>query len=553
MAEGTLTGGATREQGLRGVGGPPMPGMAGAGFGDYLGIFRRRKWWMLLPLIVCVLLGGAICVFVPPRYQATTRVKVIDRAVSGALTTDLTIQIPHKDKLVPMNEEIKRRSFILPIIQDLRMSEGMPDRTEAEVSALIDRIKDNLEVNLVPRKSGDDFFRIRYTGRDPEKVARFVNAVREKYESEFQQSWADDARSVYEELKKRRRAAQQAREKAAQDLQTFRKENALDRVSGDKGIRDELRSLEIRLPQIRILIDARLRAKTALVDRRSGLDPRSVSAGAKKPNPVYRDLQLQLVEAERALATTTWRPTTARYRRMRDVVKLLSEKLARTPEFLEEDAVTVVNEEFGRLQTAIEELDREIDVLESERTYTERRVPELRAVTDRLPALETIESEKRSELDATQVEFDRWSRALARAEATWVFLRSARGNLFVTLEDARPDRRPVFPKLWMFLSISAVAGLALGLGLALIKEFTSATFSTIDQVKVLGPPLLGEITPLLTARERGRQARSRGLFWAVIIALLLAAAAVHWAWFDESMRDRLPAVIRKAMDRLWGG
>src|SRR5262249_50950490 len=52
---------------------------------DYTSVFRRRKWWLIVPIATSVVVGVALVRFLPKQYRAATTLGVTAPMVSPAL------------------------------------------------------------------------------------------------------------------------------------------------------------------------------------------------------------------------------------------------------------------------------------------------------------------------------------------------------------------------------------------------------------------------------------------------------------------------------------
>src|SRR5919204_5437191 len=89
-------------------------------FKDYIAIARRRRWWLIAPL----LLGWALVVsaawFLPPRYRSETVIiveqqKVPEQYVLPNVAADL------QQRLQSMTQQILSRTRLLGIIKNLQL------------------------------------------------------------------------------------------------------------------------------------------------------------------------------------------------------------------------------------------------------------------------------------------------------------------------------------------------------------------------------------------------------------------------------------------------
>ena len=52
---------------------------------DYLSVVRRRKWWLIMPIVASIAIGYALVRFLPKQYKGTVTLGVVAPGVSPNL------------------------------------------------------------------------------------------------------------------------------------------------------------------------------------------------------------------------------------------------------------------------------------------------------------------------------------------------------------------------------------------------------------------------------------------------------------------------------------
>ena len=136
------------------------------GLADYLGIFSRRIWWIVVPFLLVVLIAGALGFLLPQEYEASVSVKVLDQGTLDPFYGRVAFTVPHKPFLTTIRQDILNRTFLEPIIEKCRVSEGYDASDPREYQLLLKKILANVMVSLRPQKVGPDIIGISYRGRD---------------------------------------------------------------------------------------------------------------------------------------------------------------------------------------------------------------------------------------------------------------------------------------------------------------------------------------------------------------------------------------------------
>ena len=108
---------------------------------DYLGIWKRRWWLILICAVVLLAIGAGVSYVIPPQFVSTTLVlieqqKVPENYVKPVIDEDLG------ERLASMREQILSRSRIQPIIEKFNLFAGhgntMDDRDLDDVGYMLD-------------------------------------------------------------------------------------------------------------------------------------------------------------------------------------------------------------------------------------------------------------------------------------------------------------------------------------------------------------------------------------------------------------------------------
>ena len=112
-----------------------------------------------------------------------------------------------------------------------------------------------------------------------------------------------------------------------------------------------------------------------------------------------------------------------------------------------------------------------------------------------------------------------------------------------------PTSASTQPNPWLLSAVAVVAGLALGIGSALLAEFARSCYrSPADLASVMSVPVLGAIDSIVTQKERRRLQLAHataGLSTAVIVGTI---GWITYLWYSSP--DRLPLELQDAIERL---
>ena len=132
-------------------------------------------------------------------------------------------------------------------------------------------------------------------------------------------------------------------------------------------------------------------------------------------------------------------------------------------------------------------------------------------------------------------------------------LSSRLNDPFSVLQEVVEPRNPTEPNPWLIVAFSLVAGLGLGLALALSAEYGRNCFRSVHDIgRVMVAPVLGTIGAILTSRQRRLRSLQRALVATLSATVVCAVAFVTWAWArnPELLSAQLRARIEQVRELL---
>ncbi|MFQ5543847.1 MAG: GumC family protein, partial [Nitrospiria bacterium] len=157
---------------------------------DFIGIGWRRKFWILIPLLI----GAAISVYLvftlPKIYQSNTLILVEAQKVPQSIVQS-AVTGTAQDRLASIKQQVLSRSFLLRIIekfglyqnggasyfQNLLAKIGIePKQKTVSTGSKIGAMRKNIEVRTNGRRRLESFS-ISFSGEDPETVMNVTNEL----------------------------------------------------------------------------------------------------------------------------------------------------------------------------------------------------------------------------------------------------------------------------------------------------------------------------------------------------------------------------------------
>jgi len=187
---------------------------------DYLELFYRRKWLLIIPMLLCTSIGAIISVSLPSYYRSTTLILVEQQQVPEAYVRP-TDTITIERRLSSINEQITSRTRLADIIKEFKLYEYTAETSS--MTAIVGRMKKDIEIKV--GEKSNNAFSISYIGRDPHITMQVTNALASSIIEESLKTRELIAEGTSEFLENELAKAKQNLEKQENAVRKFKEEN----------------------------------------------------------------------------------------------------------------------------------------------------------------------------------------------------------------------------------------------------------------------------------------------------------------------------------------
>jgi len=456
----------------------------------------RRRYLIVLPVLLLPVLGGAIGSVAPRSYEARMSVLVQDPSRFNPFMTDLTVRSNLRDRMDGLKALLTSRHVLLGVAEDIGMV--APGAPEGAQSWAVAQLAGAVSVTLI----GQEMVELRYRARRPEGMDDVLRRIGERFIERVRGPEDASLRDSVVFLERQAGEAQGELDTAETALSAFKSRNAA------------------QLPDLRQANVSRLAAlREALADREVRLAGAEGEIAAMRERLLQTDPVIGRIEADIVAATGDLALLRARYTSEHSRVQAAQRRLER----LEEERGAMLRvaartrgadiARFWNLASVAAGsgdgsqplLVSQVGALEAART----RVEQLRAETANLRAA----ADELANRVAASGEVERGLRALERDVAVKAELVQALRRRFeqarVTADLAQqqaPERikiidqpvqpsAPTKPMPMLFAIAGLIAGLALGVGLAALLEIADTSVRRIRELERLtGVPVLARLS-----------------------------------------------------------
>lgn len=529
---------------------------------EFLGILKRKAWWIAVPTIVFGTIGIAFAVIVPKKFVATAQVLVRD-------TVSMTQQSPSskvgtsEGRIAP--PLIKSRARIRAVLGELPWSDyrGMSDPEQEEfISDIVKSL--NIDLQAIPDSAGAQIVNLSYSHTESTRAYEFLRELIRNWKTGIQVSVQESLHAKRDSHQDTENAEESKRveiNRRINEIQTeynigdfgqdsrggnaeFRNPKALqlealnERIAADEQVLAEL-DLEIEAQQARydVMTDTVPRTDAVVVEAKT----------AERIEVLQMRLLALLADRDKLLAGA---PTHKRLsREIDDISAQIAELRGISSDGrprLEED---VPNEKKGELRRKLEQLRADRAKLEKQRlaALDEREQLEQEA-RNYFAALAELRQLQQRFMEVSGV-IQQATKDLASVNAEIARVEGDAGQFFEDLEFPRVPNKPTKPSPMLISVMAVLLGLALGLGIAVISEFSRSTFrSARDLSRVMVVPVLGTVNRIVTRRQRSRSTFLRAVLGISTAVFVCVIGYVTWAWANE--RESLSVPVLELIEGL---
>jgi polysaccharide chain length determinant protein (PEP-CTERM system associated) len=516
---------------------------------DYIQIGLRRKWYIIVPVVISILVSFGVYKYLPKVYRATTLILVQSQKIPESYVRP-TVTESVNERLSTISQEILSRTRLEKVIEEFNLFSEI--RTKVPMEEIVGMMRGMVGVKVEwSRDRAQNTFTISYEGKEPRAVMMVTNRlasmfieenlrVREQMAEGTSNFLSKELQSIDDQLRKKEHDIREYKERnigrLPQQLDTNLR--MLERLQQQLQTTSEnIRATEDRIVLLENQMN-QLKQPTSM--RRSeaevGADSGSNTGGLASRRGSENELIAEWNNLKRDLATAQ-----SKYTDNHPDVIALKKKLSRLEprmkELLENQEVLAEAKSGNRKErTTTKDFDSFMQDPNTQRLIAQYRerydnaVLELNRSKEEAKKLkEQIavyqkgieETPKREQelilltrdYDLMKANYQSLQEKRIQAQMAENLERKRQGEQFKILDPARLPEKPFKPDRNKILLIGAMMGLMAGLGLTWFRESLDRSFHSVSDVEVyLAIPVIATIPNLkeeqnLSAKRRAHSAK----------------------------------------------
>ncbi|MFQ5900232.1 MAG: GumC family protein [Thermodesulfobacteriota bacterium] len=458
---------------------------------DYIDILHRRKFLLIVPLVVGVGIAVLISLKMSPMYRSTTTILVERQKVSESYVKS-TVVFDMKEKLRTLKAQIMSRTRLEKIIEEhglyyydavmvpnkfinkLLFRFGIKKKPPTRED-IVNRMRK--DINIVTK--GNDLFQVSYIGPEPDVVMRVANALASMFIEENLKVREQRAEGTSEFLIGELEKAKQELERREADVRAF-KEEYVGALPGqlDANLRT-LDRLQLELQTINDAIKSANDRKILLEEQLSGQSDES--------NPLVRQispLERELIDLRNTLSSLrvtfkdNYPDVIIVKNRIKEVKKLLSNNNDRSDEDSKDGglSVSIRNPQEQRLRAELHLINSEIKTRKDREIRIKRQIKEFERRVEETPANEQLLITLQRDYGIMQDNYKALLEKKLNAQLSENMEKRQKGEQFRMLDPANLPEKPYGGQRMKVRLIGLAIGGGIGFALIFLVEFLNPAF-----------------------------------------------------------------------------
>ncbi len=457
----------------------------------------RRRYLILIPVLVLPIVGALVGSFVPLSYETRMSILIQEPGKLNPFLEDLAIKTNLKDRMEALRALLTSRHVLAGVARDMDLLAR--DATETEQ----DRVVASLAGAVSARLIGNELVELSYRARHPAGMDRILARIGERFMERVEAPESSSMQGSVRFLRDQLATATERLDQAERALAGFKSAHA-------RQLPDVRASNVQRLGQLTDLLSER---EVALAGAEAQFA--SIRQRLSQTDPVIGRFEQDIVATRAELALLR-----ARYTESHSAVQAAERRLAR----LEAERLSLLQAEWRPAGDAdrvwnmaavastrgegaqpllvsqaalLEQARARVDQLRSEVANLRAATAEARERVDGAGEVERRLRDHERDVHAASDLVAQMRRRSDLAQVTGDLSRFQAPQRIAVIDRPTEPTRPVRPMVLLFSLGGLLGGLALGIGLATLLEMTDTTIRSARRMReVVGLPVLARIAPL---------------------------------------------------------
>ena len=461
---------------------------------DYIAVVRRRMWWLITPIVLALVIGAALVMLLPRKYQTTTTLGISLPAMGGQVLSEAQ-RLNAQERFRNLNQVLLSPVVLERVAADTGLTKRMSvEQAVAHIgshaSVRLPQVDPSIVTNV-------EQFNVDYTDSDPALAQQIANRLAEVFieESSHKREMRAEQTSAFiadqlkaskariDELEGRLRVAKEAFMGALPEqtqtnvaLVTGLQQQLTSASNAVRGEQERLKWIETQISTSRPMI----------------ADPNDTSRPAAASPAAIRVATLQKDLAAARNLYTDKHPEVVNLQRELEIARRDAAAEVKMPEsqreatLREDPAYRALLQERDQARLRIADLQRQQEGIQAS-------IGRYMARVEQAPRVEQQVATLQREYDLEKQNYATLTNKLRDAEITEEVERNRGGESFAILARAGLPTAPSSPNVPRLMIITVLLGICAGGALAIGREYLDRSIHDTRALTDLELPVLGEI------------------------------------------------------------
>lgn len=487
----------------------------------YLTTAWRRKWLLLVPVLVAGVAGALIAQILPPVYEAKSTVVVrVQERLSEPLAR-LVGRSPIEEQLIRLQERVKSTSFLVELVRTLDIAEDEavqawarrmhgrdPERTVEELAEA--RAVEYLKPRVAVVRTSATGFQVVARDYEPGRATLLAQHITNAFVSASNREQLEEIRAIHDFSIEQLVIYKQKLDDAERSLQEFQESRITGGALENPVSSHNVNRVDVLMSQAQV---ENTSAAERVVQRKSALRslaPAEYDLMMGLTSPALQTYKDQLMSLEREVASVLVR-TADDGPEMSSLYVSVADKKTQ----FRNEARRLVQQSFPGISAGVTEAFVEYKVADiEEQTTAARRRTLGRFMWDYTQGRASAPEEEmeltrlRQEVESNRALYEAFLEQSAAGQITEALEAARAGGRFEVIEAPIRPTAPVAPDKLMIIALSLLGGLVIGFGAVLATEQSDTSFKDVDEIEdTLGLPVIAtipeaEVFQRIGAREK---------------------------------------------------
>jgi polysaccharide chain length determinant protein (PEP-CTERM system associated) len=487
------------------------------GLGFARAILRRRKLAIIIAWAVCAVAWGAV-LMLPNRFEASARVYVDSLTPLRPVLQGIAVEEDFDSQVSLVREALLTRPQLEAVARKTDLDATV--KTPAGMDGLISALKSSIEVIAdAPKKQDgsaarDTVYTITYKNSNRDKSIAVVRALLDNFVEGTMNGNRSGATEAQSFLTSQIADYEKRLTDAEARLAEFKRRN-VGMIPGDRGdyfsrLDKEMNGLQESQTNLAIAASRREELRRQLQGAKPYVPGTSGAAGGAQAGGAASDLSLRVQEAEARLEDLLLRYTD-KHPEVLALKETIRELKAREAKEMAELArggpgtgairSLSANPVYQSIQVQLNQVEVELASLRGAVAQHQTEIGNLRKFVNLAPEVEQEFARLNRDYGVTKAQYEALVKRLEQAKVSDSAAQT--GTIrFQVIDPPRADINPVWPNRPMLIIAGLVAGILIGVMVALGRHLLSPTFDeTGSLARETGLPVLGAISRVKATTE----------------------------------------------------